>query len=77
MDYAGRVGGEELKGWINEKVKFPNCMVDRITPRTKEVNRGIFSSSFIVFLLFLLFLFVTDNKISGGYPLYRKQLLDC
>jgi mannitol 2-dehydrogenase len=31
----------ELGSWINQNVRFPNCMVDRITPATTDENRGL------------------------------------
>ena len=31
--------GEDLAAWIEREVPFPNCMVDRITPRTTDDDR--------------------------------------
>ena len=36
--FAGMFDGE-LASWIGSQVSFPNCMVDRITPRTTEADR--------------------------------------
>ncbi len=30
----------DLGGWVRERVAFPNCMVDRITPATTEADRA-------------------------------------
>ncbi len=39
-DFAGRrQGGDRLLGWIEESVRFPSTMVDRITPATTEADR--------------------------------------
>jgi mannitol 2-dehydrogenase len=35
-----------LADWITEHVRFPNCMVDRITPQTTEADRGALSRRF-------------------------------
>jgi len=36
----------ELAGWITQHVRFPNCMVDRITPQTTDGDRAELSRRF-------------------------------
>ncbi len=36
----------ELAGWITGNVRFPNCMVDRITPQTTGDDRAEISRRF-------------------------------
>jgi mannitol 2-dehydrogenase len=35
-----RLRDPDLAGWITRHVRFPSCMVDRITPRTTEADRA-------------------------------------
>jgi mannitol 2-dehydrogenase len=35
-----------LAGWISREVRFPNCMVDRITPKTTDEDRAELSRRF-------------------------------
>ena len=39
LAYLYHTNQHELATWIRENVKFPSCMVDRITPRTTEALR--------------------------------------
>ena len=39
LAYLYQTNQYELAKWIRENVKFPSCMVDRITPRTTDVLR--------------------------------------
>ena len=39
LAYLYQTNQHELAGWIKENVKFPSCMVDRITPRTTDTLR--------------------------------------
>jgi mannitol 2-dehydrogenase len=41
-----RLRDPELADWITGNVRFPNCMVDRITPRTTEDDRAELSRRF-------------------------------
>ena len=41
-----RLRDPELADWITRHVRFPNCMVDRITPRTTETDRAELSRRF-------------------------------
>ena len=41
-----RLRDPELAGWITAHVRFPNCMVDRITPKTTEADRAELSRRF-------------------------------
>lgn len=38
---AAREIGPDLAAWVEERVTFPNCMVDRITPQTSEADRAL------------------------------------
>jgi D-arabinitol 4-dehydrogenase len=40
LAYLYQTNQHELADWIRENVKFPSCMVDRITPRTTDALRG-------------------------------------
>ena len=40
LNFAEHIGEAELAAWIEEKATFPNTMVDRITPATKECVKG-------------------------------------
>jgi mannitol 2-dehydrogenase len=43
----GKASGDETLGnWVSEKVLFPNCMVDRITPATTDQDRADISERF-------------------------------
>jgi mannitol 2-dehydrogenase len=35
-----RLRDPELGGWVEQEVRFPNCMVDRITPVTTDADRA-------------------------------------
>jgi D-arabinitol 4-dehydrogenase len=39
LAYLYQTNQHELADWIRENVKFPSCMVDRITPRTTDALR--------------------------------------
>jgi mannitol 2-dehydrogenase len=41
-----RLRDPELADWITAQVRFPNCMVDRITPRTTDEDRAELSRRF-------------------------------
>jgi mannitol 2-dehydrogenase len=41
-----RLRDPELADWISASVRFPNCMVDRITPKTTETDRAELSRRF-------------------------------
>ncbi|WP_392544000.1 mannitol dehydrogenase family protein [Oryzobacter telluris] len=41
-----RLVDAELADWIEAEVAFPNCMVDRITPATTDVDREALTSDF-------------------------------
>jgi mannitol 2-dehydrogenase len=41
-----RLRDPSLAGWMEERVAFPNCMVDRITPQTTDENRAMVASAF-------------------------------
>ena len=41
-----RLVESELADWIDAKVVFPNCMVDRITPSTTDADRAALSREF-------------------------------
>ena len=41
-----RLREPELADWITAHVRFPNCMVDRITPKTTEADRAELSRRF-------------------------------
>ena len=41
-----RLRDPELAGWMTRYVRFPNCMVDRITPQTTEADRAELSRRF-------------------------------
>ena len=41
-----RLRDPELADWMTRHVRFPNCMVDRITPRTTETDRAELSRRF-------------------------------
>jgi mannitol 2-dehydrogenase len=41
-----RLRDPELAGWITSQVRFPNCMVDRITPKTTDADRAELSRRF-------------------------------
>jgi len=41
-----RLRDHELADWITGQVRFPNCMVDRITPQTTEADRAALSRRF-------------------------------
>ena len=41
-----RLRDPELAGWISRHVRFPNCMVDRITPKTTAADRAELSRRF-------------------------------
>jgi D-arabinitol 4-dehydrogenase len=40
LAYLYQTNQHELADWIRENVKFPSCMVDRITPRTTDTLRN-------------------------------------
>ena len=39
LAYLYQTNQYELADWVRENVKFPSCMVDRITPRTTDIVR--------------------------------------
>jgi len=39
LAYLYQTNQHELADWVRENVKFPSCMVDRITPRTTDALR--------------------------------------
>lgn len=41
-----RLRDPELAGWMSGQVRFPNCMVDRITPKTTDEDRAELSRRF-------------------------------
>ena len=41
-----RLGDDELAGWIERNVAFPNAMVDRITPQTTDADRAMVTETF-------------------------------
>jgi mannitol 2-dehydrogenase len=41
-----RLRDPELADWITSQVRFPNCMVDRITPKTTDADRAELSRRF-------------------------------
>ncbi len=41
-----RLRDPELAGWMTQHVRFPNCMVDRITPQTTDEDRAELSRRF-------------------------------
>jgi mannitol 2-dehydrogenase len=41
-----RLRDPDLAGWMTRHVRFPNCMVDRITPQTTEPDRAELSRRF-------------------------------
>jgi mannitol 2-dehydrogenase len=41
-----RLRDPELADWMTAQVRFPNCMVDRITPKTAEADRAELSRRF-------------------------------
>ena len=41
-----RLRDRELADWMTRHVRFPNCMVDRITPQTTETDRAELSRRF-------------------------------
>jgi mannitol-1-phosphate/altronate dehydrogenase len=41
-----RLRDPELADWITARVRFPNCMVDRITPKTTDEDRAELSRRF-------------------------------
>jgi mannitol 2-dehydrogenase len=41
-----RLRDPELAGWMTQHVRFPNCMVDRITPQTTDGDRAELSRRF-------------------------------
>jgi len=41
-----RLRDRELADWMTAQVRFPNCMVDRITPKTTDEDRGELSRRF-------------------------------
>ena len=41
-----RLRNPELADWMTRHVRFPNCMVDRITPKTTETDRAELSRRF-------------------------------
>jgi mannitol 2-dehydrogenase len=41
-----RLRDPALAGWISAHVRFPNCMVDRITPQTTDADRAALSRRF-------------------------------
>jgi mannitol 2-dehydrogenase len=41
-----RLRDPELADWITAEVRFPNCMVDRITPKTADADRAELSRRF-------------------------------
>lgn len=41
-----RLRDDDLARWIEEHVAFPSSMVDRITPKTSEVDRERLASEF-------------------------------
>lgn len=41
-----RLVDDALAAWVEANVAFPNCMVDRITPRTTERDRAIVADTF-------------------------------
>ncbi len=41
-----RLRDPELAGWVTQHVRFPNCMVDRITPQTTDEDRAELSRRF-------------------------------
>lgn len=46
LAYLYHTNQHELAGWIRENVKFPSCMVDRITPRTTDALRREVETAF-------------------------------
>ena len=38
-DFLGRRGAHALQGWVDANCTFPDCMVDRITPRATDALR--------------------------------------
>jgi mannitol 2-dehydrogenase len=41
-----RLKDPDLAAWIEERVTFPNCMVDRITPVTTDHDRSVLADTF-------------------------------
>src|SRR6478736_8912653 len=41
-----RLKDPELAAWVEERVTFPNCMVDRITPVTTDHDRAVLAEGF-------------------------------
>jgi mannitol 2-dehydrogenase len=41
-----RLRDEKLGDWVQQEVRFPNCMVDRITPVTTDADRAGLAESF-------------------------------
>jgi len=77
LEMAGEVDSS-LKSWITENVKFPNSMVDRITPATTEEVKnelkekyGIEDAWPVVSEDFLLW--VVEDKFPAGRPSWDKS----
>jgi mannitol 2-dehydrogenase len=41
-----KLGDEKLGEWVEQEVRFPNCMVDRITPVTTDGDRAALAEKF-------------------------------
>lgn len=75
---------EPLAGWIEEKVAFPNCMVDRITPVTSEGDREMVAQDYgvddawpVVSEDFIQW--VLEDRFSAGRPAFEQvgvQMVD-
>lgn len=47
LAYLYQTNQFELADWVRENVKFPSCMVDRITPRTTDILRNEIEDKYI------------------------------
>ena len=69
-----RLRDPELADWMTRHVRFPNCMVDRITPQTTEADRAELSRRFGVddqwpVLCEPFTQWVLEDNFSDGLPL--------
>jgi mannitol 2-dehydrogenase len=67
----------ELADWIAREVRFPNSMVDRITPVTTDQDRSELKDGFGIdddwpVVAEPFFQWVLEDKFSGGRPPYER-----
>jgi mannitol 2-dehydrogenase len=72
-----RLVDEDLAGWVNEHVSFPNGMVDRITPATTDRERDMLKTEFGVEDNWPVFCepfrqWVLEDKFTAGRPALEK-----